>query len=500
MAEGFDTNRFQSTIDEGLVCSICLGVLNNPMQCENNEHYFCSCCIKKHLEKTSLSCPVCQEKLTVETLRKAPRIISDFVSRLKINCNHAERGCDAVLELEALQRHVQECEYAPVHCSNEGCDDVVNRRDVKQHETELCRFKTISCDDCREKMPYSKYGTHGCVLRRDVDEIKKDLAGINESIQRLTIAFENLGDSFASTSCDIVVIGGYDPKTKLAKSSVEKFNLFNQTWALLDELKTARFSCATVMFRNQIMVSGGSSCFQHNNCTDRIEVLDLNSNRATWKQFSVNLPIKVAGHQCVVYGNRLLIIGGQHETGISSDRIYELLLVPPYSSKLLCRMKKKRAFHGVELFHDKILIAGGRRAKTDVELFDITRNECVEMPPLPSPVGVMATVRRDDTMLLIGGVDDKDNVSNEIIQYDYKTGKSEVLLVMKTKLAGCAALYHGNTLVVIGGAKELPYAKNAVNEVNCYNFSSRSWKKLPSMNEEKYLTSAIIVKNEKYQF
>ena len=75
MAEGYDTSRFQSAIDDGFICCICLCVLKDPMQCDNNEHCFCSGCIKKHLTKTSHSCPFCQDKLTVETLRKAPRII-----------------------------------------------------------------------------------------------------------------------------------------------------------------------------------------------------------------------------------------------------------------------------------------------------------------------------------------------------------------------------------------------------------------------------------------
>ena len=50
MAEGYDTSRFQSAIDDGFICCICLCVLRDPMQCENNEHYFCSGCIKGELQ------------------------------------------------------------------------------------------------------------------------------------------------------------------------------------------------------------------------------------------------------------------------------------------------------------------------------------------------------------------------------------------------------------------------------------------------------------------
>ena len=140
-SEGYDTARFRCTVEDNFICCICLCVLKDPMQCENNEHYFCSGCIKQHLEKTSRTCPSCQDKLTVETLRKVPRVVVDLISRYKISCDHQTRGCDAVLELKQLQAHVKDCDFMPVSCSNEGCDEVVSKRDVKQHERELCRFR-----------------------------------------------------------------------------------------------------------------------------------------------------------------------------------------------------------------------------------------------------------------------------------------------------------------------------------------------------------------------
>ena len=509
MAEGFDTARFHSTIDDGFICSICLGVLKDPMQCEHNEHYFCSGCIKKHLEKTSHSCPVCQDKLTVETLRKAPRIVADCVSRYKINCDHAARGCDAVLELGALQAHVHDCDFMPVPCSNDGCDEVVSKRDVKQHELDLCRFKTTTCDDCGKKMPHNKYGGHGCVLRLEMDQVKKDLAEMKatqhemmnemrEGMQRITNVVESLQKSTNSKSTDVVVIAGIDPETKKVLSSVERFNLLTQTWTNLPALKIARWGSAAVMFKNQVFVCGGSINKSIVDFTDRIEVLDLNGNPPEWRAFFVNLPVKVAGHKCVMYGNRLLIIGGRTKVVENLDTIYELFLVPPYSSKLLCHMKKKRVFHGVELFGSNVLIAGGEGTDTDVEIFDIARNKCVEMPPLLSPLYTMGTVRRGDTMLLIGGfkniAENKDIISNEIIEYDFKTGQSKVLLVMEKERASCSCVCRENTLFVIGGAK------GDLTVVDCLDFLSNSWKKLPSMAEERFFASAVVVNMENLGF
>ena len=522
MAEGYDTSRFQSAIDDGFICCICLCVLKDPMQCENNEHYFCSGCIKEHLKKTSHSCPVCQDKLTVETLRKAPRIVGDCVSRYKISCDYATRGCDEVLELGALQTHVQDCDFMPVSCSNEGCDKIVCKRDVKHHESELCQFKITTCDDCGEKMPHHKYGAHGCVLRRDFDEMKKDLADVKkdltdtkkdladvkatqhemvnemrEGMQRITIAIENLqkssrnlADVVNGMNSDIAVIGGLDPKTKKVLSSVERFNFFNKTWTPLAELNTARVYLAAVVFENKIHVCGGSTSYEPLNPTDSIEVLDLNDNRPTWREFAVTLPVKVAGHKCVVYGNRLLIIGGRTDEIIVSDTIYELLLVFPYSCKLLCRMKKKRAFHGVELFDDKVLIVGGVDTEADVEIFDITRNECFEMPPLLYPRAAMATVRRDDSMLLIAGRDKGRNVCDEIIDYNFKTGQSKVLTeVMESVRLSCSAVFCRNTLVVIR------VSKGNICSVDCFDFLTNSWKKLPSVTNARACSAAVVVNN-----
>ena len=119
-----------------------------------------------------------------------------------------------------------------ISCSNEGCDEVPSKRDVKRHEIELCRFKTTTCDNCEEKMPHHKYGAHGCVLRRDFDEMKNDLAEMKvtqhemmnemrEGMQRITIAIEKLEKSsrnvvnvINSMICDIVVIGGHGSRNR----------------------------------------------------------------------------------------------------------------------------------------------------------------------------------------------------------------------------------------------------------------------------------------------
>ena len=185
-------------------------------------------------------------------------------------------------------------------------------------------------------------------------------------------------------------------------------------------------------------------------------------------------------------------IGGRSNEGDIMDTIYELLLVPPYSSKLLCHMKKKRVGHGVELFGNKVLITGGKGAGTEVEIFDIVRNECVEIPPMPSPVYGMGTARRGDTMLLVGGKDIEGRASNEIIDYDFKTGHSKVIFTMKKSRFGCSSVYRENTLIVIGGTDD------DFKAVYCLDFLSNSWTKLPSIAEGRLFACTVAVNMENF--
>ena len=62
----------------------------------------------------------------------------------------------------------------------------------------------------------------------------------------------------------------------------------------------------------------------------------------------------------MVYNDYLYVTGGCIECfGQVSDRIDEVLLVPPYTVKTLSRMPEPRLGHGMEIFDDSLLIVGG---------------------------------------------------------------------------------------------------------------------------------------------
>ena len=148
--QGYDVSRFVGEINEDVLCSICQEVPKDPRLCQNKDHIFCLAHISRHLHQNSHTCPVCRDPLTPETLRRPKGFLKNYLDGLKIKCDHHDRGCPDVVRLENLQRHVDQCEFAPVKCENEGCEEIVNARDKENHEKNLCQFRIIKCHDCRD--------------------------------------------------------------------------------------------------------------------------------------------------------------------------------------------------------------------------------------------------------------------------------------------------------------------------------------------------------------
>lgn len=102
---GFDIGRFCGTVDEELICPICAGVLDDPLQVKiifflisralaifpnsflfiqfqapTCEHAFCKRCIQEWLNHQPV-CPVDRQCITPIQLRPVPRILKNLLSR-----------------------------------------------------------------------------------------------------------------------------------------------------------------------------------------------------------------------------------------------------------------------------------------------------------------------------------------------------------------------------------------------------------------------------------
>ncbi|KAG9333988.1 hypothetical protein JZ751_009304 [Albula glossodonta] len=65
---GYDVTRFQGEVDEDLLCPICSGVLEEPVQAPHCEHAFCNACITQWFSQQQI-CPVDRTVVTLAHLR-----------------------------------------------------------------------------------------------------------------------------------------------------------------------------------------------------------------------------------------------------------------------------------------------------------------------------------------------------------------------------------------------------------------------------------------------
>ena len=540
---GYDDSRFEKDVDEEFHCSVCYNVLKEPRMCRNNEHIFCLACISQHLKVNSKTCPECNEHLSLDTLRKAPRVLRNCLSKLKINCDHASRGCPQFTRLEELETHVSNCGYAPVLCSNAECGMEINKQDKVHHENEVCEYRRVKCQDCRkvqevvgrlegriveldrkveeareetkkevrnatknmsdkvEAMNEEMRTTSGQTekeieeVKKEVKDVKENLFKVNKDVDEVKVMMsqvleklnmlEHLNklpsptEGMLNTPREDILIAGGYGD----RTVTEIFSWEKNGWFAVSSMNEKHIQVSSFVYQDQLFVAGGAD-------TKTIETVDLSVLPLKWRKFPRELPFQCFDFQTVVCQQTVIHIGGYNwEKRQKSNMISELQLTSPSSCfmKELCQMPEPRQCHSAEVFEDKVLILGGyNKCGTTLDSvleFDPNRNECKEMPKLPTPLTRMVTVRWREEVVVLGGLDKDNKVLNDVFMYDCKTGKITVLPSMLEKRWGCCAIITGNTILVIGGVNEK--GKN-LNTVECFTMGGSTWEYLPAMNNTRW--------------
>ena len=551
---GYEDCRFEKDVDENFHCSICYNVLKEPRTCRNNDHMFCLACISEHLKVNSQTCPECNEHLSVDTLRR-PRVVNNVLSKLKINCDHASRGCPEFTCLEDLKTHVGNCGYAPVLCSNAECGMEINKQDKVLHETEVCEYRKVKCHDCgqiqetvgrvegslmelngkveaavkeinqkidknmetakeinkeinekMEVMEASSGQTEKEIgeVKKEVKDIKDNLSKVNKDVDEVKVMMTQVLEKFNMLEMlnklpspaegmlntpreEILITGGYARRSNNPGKSTEIYSWEKNGWFEVSRLNENHHGASSFIYKDQLFVVGGEE-------SKTIETLDLNELPLKWTKSRGELPYACGDHQTVVYQQSVIHIGGyNYDQWKQSSVISELQLTSPCAMKELCQMPEPRAYHGVEVFEDKVLILGGYISgnTTDSALeFDPKRKKCKEMPKLPFAVRGMATVRWRDEAVVLGGRDKVGQELNGVLMYNSKTGKTTALPSMLEKRWNCCAVITGNTIVVMGGLNE---KGKYLSSAECFTMGSSTWEYLPAMNKARYSAVAEVL-------
>ena len=432
------------------------------------------------------------------------------------------------MELGSLNTHVASCEFNPVPCSNDQCDEIISRRDKEVHESKVCDFRPVKCDYCSETVVYKNLMQHTCPQRREIREMKEEMTALKrqvnnqdkmfklmrssldemrEMMQTMMSKIEGIttlsqcsqsetgpvSSSIHNLRAEIIVAWGRDDKSSCR--SVQMFNMATKTWRLLSDMNESRTGASSVVYQGHMIVTGG--LFDLQDSLDSVEELNLAQQDGHWIKSQFKLPLQLQGHVCVVYRNRLLVTGGciwHHFDLPACYSIYEIVLNPPYTSKLLTSMPRGVKSHGVEVVNNKIYIIGGRvsgwrRTINSVLMFDPETNHFTELQPLPYAVSRMATVSWKDNVVVLGGISHQYQVLDTVILYNVTTGSHRMLPSMKRKRYGCTAVIIDDNIVVMGGYGD---DSEALNSVECYNFDTNTWTEFPAMINAREFATAVV--------
>ena len=541
--QGYDEERFVTTINRNFLCLICFNVLKDPVLCPKNHHCFCRGCITKHLEN-SQRCPTCADELTEETLTEPHRMVKDYLNELKIRCVHQDRGCEEIVQLQHLDQHEDSCGFTPAVCTNPGCGAILNKQDLGIHENELCEYRKLKCHSCGEitktladvEKRMARMETNQTNVKKNMEtklanleknmETKFTILEINMAKMKtdMDVKFETVNNEVKGLKTALVeafdqmkdvLVKMEDKKEKNARKvtnassgerqniivaggvvndSVEMFNWRERTWSPLQSMPKTRHGATSFVYNNQVVIAGGY-CVESGYVDDMIKMnVDPHPDLSThWSECPVKLPTKMEYHSNVLHNDKLMVTGGYDGNAIS-DKIHEVHVIPPYTVKTLSRMPEPRQRHCTEIFDDSLLILGGTTTDyyqdnlSSVILYDIKNNVCKQLTPLPYEVSRMAAVRWGDNFVVIGGIDKRGNILNTVIMYNVKTEQSHMLPPMRCKRWGCTAVVVGNNIVVLGG-----FGKGVLKSVESFNFESYTWQELPEMSRTRYWPTAVVV-------
>ncbi len=288
----------------------------------------------------------------------------------------------------------------------------------------------------------------------------------------------------------IIIAGGSNKK---AINSVEICSWPQKTWTLLNPMSTCRFRASAVTYQGEVIISGGND---GEKSTNTMETSSCDKS-VEWKISPVKLPEVCYRHAAVMYKDSFILSGGVIGSGYkTSNKIYEISTVPPYSTKVLTIMPHPRYDHTMELFEDELFIIGGFDGGScdTVMVYNLVTKEWKMMTPLPFAVDEMATVLWQNNVIVLGGRkgDRTDGAVDTVVMYNLTTGESKYLPSMKHKRQGCAAVITGDVIVVMGGFNS---ESRPLKSAEAFHFQDQVWEELPDMNEAREYASALVKPN-----
>ena len=513
---GYPDERFESVLSDNLHCAICSCVLKDPVMCKN-EHCFCRGCITKHLQNYH-TCPSCKQDLTVESLADVPRIVRNLLSEQRIRCDHYERGCEEIVQLGNLASHVAVCGKAPVVCVNEECSSEINREDQFRHENEECRFREVSCRNCKEmgsmvqEIGASLGGLceHVEKLNTSVNEVKTGLTAVEYRLEEMEKKFENRFEEMENRFEKV--------ENQFLKMENPKFK-DGQHEGVHDERESARSDQATAAdpksdmkdaknpIKHTYVVAGGYGG-GYERILNSVEFFDKPTNY--WRTFDSMKKCR-AKASSVVYNGQVLVTGGISQ-GIS-DAKYVITsmeqcrrspnpFLPPSWSMLSANLPQTLMGHCSVLYNDRLIVLGGYDEVNGTNSCEMIYEIQLHFPfttkvlaKLPSSRYLMTmgygVILVNDKILIFGGCGSFVLATASVTMYDIIKNEFQELAPLPYEVCKMATVRFGESVILAGGS-DGSICRNIKKTVVSYNIETGKSTELPPMKQERCECCAVV--------
>lgn len=152
------TLRFVSRLEQQFICPSCGGIVLNPHQ-TGCGHIFCAQCVKAYTENGGSSkCPLDSIPIKPEEIFQDNCCKRELLN-LEVFCTNAPE-CTQRFSLCNLQDHLKACPHERVRCSHSDCSDIVLRKNLLEHQRNVCSYRLETCHYCRQNFPVSQMMGH----------------------------------------------------------------------------------------------------------------------------------------------------------------------------------------------------------------------------------------------------------------------------------------------------------------------------------------------------
>ncbi|BCX05654.1 MAG: LuxR family transcriptional regulator [Candidatus Roseilinea sp.] len=196
---------------------------------------------------------------------------------------------------------------------------------------------------------------------------------------------------------NVYVIGGEIGRAP--SSEVLVYDPRRDAWREAASKPTPVMNAGAAVIGNMLYVPGGATA--DSQATDRVEALNLTTGE--WKVLPP-LPLHLAGHAVVAFGDRLYVVGGRTLSGLNTTTLAFDVKSGRWTS--LAPLPTPRSQLGAAVVNGRIYAVGGydgRREYATCEYFQIATGEWAVCAPMTIPRGGLGLAQVGSTLFAVGG-------------------------------------------------------------------------------------------------